>query len=136
MRPFSFYLNSGKVVKQEKNIETSKGIQEMVMLRLKYKRSFDLNEENSSILFGDFYEIIRELIQSAEGYKPYSHEAIVSFAFENKLLDEGESLDFDKYRLLRHESMYYGKKVHTEETKRIKIMTENLLNRLGLKNEI
>lgn len=132
MRPFNFYLENNKVVKQEKNIETAKSIIQNAKTRWDYYKNAKIEEWNANILFEAYYEVVREIIQSElakEGYKPYSHEAIVSFANERKILDIGDIIKLDRFRISRHDSMYYGKKVSAEDAIQIKELSEKLVKR-------
>ena len=62
-------------------------------------------------MFEDAYSATREAAQSLmslKGYKPYSHEATISFIkeFHPELLDEEKIAEFDRLRQLRADSEY------------------------------
>lgn len=85
-------------------------------------KSLDITEQNAAFRFEDAYEVIREAVQAfmaLEGYKPYSHEATVSFGYDKKLLSEPESNSFDRYRQIRNDITYKGKNTTKEEAKEI-----------------
>ncbi len=71
----------------------------------------------STFIFEDIYECIREAAQSLmslNGYKPYSHEALISFLKEFHKFDELDIATFDRYRILRNNCIYRAAKVSPE----------------------
>jgi len=50
-----------------------------------------------------------------KGYKPYSHEALVSFLKENKFLSEEKVHVLDNYRILRNNSVYKAENISLEK---------------------
>jgi transposase-like protein len=74
----------------------------------------------STFIFEDIYECIREATQSLmsiDGYKPYSHEALISFLKEFYKFDESDITTFDRYRILRNNCIYRAAKVSPEVCK-------------------
>ena len=51
------------------------------------------------------------------GYKPYSHEALLAFLIKEKLLPEQHIKSLDRYRILRNKSVYEAYKVSGETLK-------------------
>ena len=65
-------------------------------------------------------EAMREAAQSLmqmNGYKPYSHEALLAFLIKEKLLPEQHIKSLDRYRILRNKSVYEAYKVSGETLK-------------------
>ncbi|MBS3119518.1 hypothetical protein J4475_01715 [Candidatus Woesearchaeota archaeon] len=119
MRKISDFVKEGKIIKGSPNPAEARSLFAQAEERLKDVGKLPLSEKNASFRFEDAYEVIREALQSflaLEGYKPYSHEAVFSFALERKLLQEGEVLKADRYREIRNDINYRGKKVAAEET--------------------
>ncbi len=88
--------------------------------RLEYVKSQSIDEDNVSFLFEDIYEIMRECVHglmSANGYKPYSHEATVAFLEEYYKSYFGERLvgAFNRYRIIRNNIMYRANSVSKED---------------------
>jgi len=73
-----------------------------------------IEESESLIVFEDVYGCLREASQSLmeiKGYKPYSHEVLISFLKEQKFLSEENINMLDNYRILRNSSVYKAEKV-------------------------
>lgn len=120
MKPFREFVEEGKVRKGSLRHAEAHSLLEQSYERMEDLLSLPLTEKNASFRFEDAYESIREALQSflaLEGYKPYSHEAIVSFAFERQLLPEPKIMQIDRYREMRNDINYRGKKVSVEEAK-------------------
>jgi len=118
IKPFEYYLNENLVRKSSSNISMAKSLLQKAEIRLKRIGSEKIEEENSSILFEDVYEALREASQSLmeiKGFKPYSHEAIISFLREYKLLPEEKISIIDNYRILRNNSVYKAEKVSLQK---------------------
>ena len=54
---------------------------------------------------------------SIKGYKPYSHEALISFLREFYKFSEHEISVFDRYRMLRNKTVYCAANVSKEVCK-------------------
>jgi uncharacterized protein (UPF0332 family) len=88
--------------------------------RLDYIKKQEISEFTSSFIFEDIYETLREASQSLmslKGYKPYSHEALISFLREFYKFSESEISTFDRYRILRNKTVYSAAKVSIEVCK-------------------
>ena len=114
IKPFEYYVNEQLVRKSIPNISMAKSLLQKSEIRLKRVKNEKINDENSSIVFEDIYEIIRESSQSLmeiKGFKPYSHEALVSFLKEYKLVSDENANIIDNYRVLRNNSVYKAEKI-------------------------
>jgi len=121
LKPFKFYIESGLVRQGSKDPGESKAMIGRASKRLEYVRTQSITEDNSSFLFEDIYEIMRECIHclmAANGYKPYSHEATVAFLEEYYKSYFGEKLveAFNRYRIIRNNIMYRANSINKEET--------------------
>ncbi len=111
---FQFYIDNNLVKKKSLDIEEGKALLNKALQRLEFIKKQEITEQNSPFLFEELYETVREAAQSLmslEGYKPYSHEAIISFLKEFHTSSESDLNTFDRYRILRNESVYGAKKV-------------------------
>ena len=96
----------------------AKSLLQKAETRLKMINKEKADEENSSLVFEDVYEVLREASQSLmelKGFKPYSHEALVSFLKGYKLLSDEEVNIIDNYRALRNNSVYRAEKVSLQK---------------------
>ena len=133
MKSFNEFVKEMKVKKGEPDKAMARSLFEQATNRLSDLKTLPLNEANASFRFEDAYECIREAVQSfmaKEGYKPYSHEAVVSYAVEKQLLNEAETATFDRYREIRNDITYRGQKTTIDETKEAIDFSEKIINKL------
>lgn len=119
---FNAYLREGKVKRQRPDPEVAKSLFGKGEQRLSYAKSKKIDEANASFVLEDAYEAMREAAQalmSLRGFKPYSHEATISFLkeFHGASFNEEEMFRFDTFRQLRHDSMYKAASVSVEDAK-------------------
>lgn len=67
---------------------------------------------------------------SLKGYKPYSHEVLISFLREFYKFPDAEISTFDRYRILRNKTVYSAAKVSIEVCKEALKFLENFLPKL------
>ncbi len=118
IKPFQYYIKESLVRKSIPNAGMAKSLLEKAEIRFKRLSASKIEENESSIVFEDVYECLREAVQSLmelKGYKPYSHEALVSFVKEQKLFSEENSNIFNNYRILRNNSVYKAEKISLEK---------------------
>lgn len=134
MIPFKHFLRFNKVkIKTPDPIE-AKSLFNKAKLRLEFIKSLDIKEEFSQFIFEEAYETMREAsqaIMSLKGYKPYSHEATISFISEQHILFDDEISDFDYYRVLRHDSIYRAINISIKITKDAIKFTELLIKKFN-----
>lgn len=133
MKKFSEFIAEGKVKTGSKDPAEARSLFEQAQNRLIDVKNIKLTEQNAAFRFEDIYECMREALQAfmaVQGYKPYSHEAVIAFAQENKLITEAESAALDRYRTIRNDITYRGEKTTTEETAQALNFAEQLLNKL------
>jgi uncharacterized protein (UPF0332 family) len=117
---FENYLKIGKAKKQTPNPEESKALFEKSKYRLEYSKHKLPDEKTAQFVLEDAYEGIREAAQALmalKGYKPYSHEATISFIkeFHSSSFTEEEIAAFDRFRQLRNNSVYSAAPVTKED---------------------
>ena len=119
IKPFEYYIKEKLVRKSFQNVSMAKSLLQKAEIRLKRISNGKIEEENSSIIFEDTYEAMREASQSLmeiRGFKPYSHEALISFIKDYKLLSEEKVNILDNYRVLRNNSVYKAEKVSLQKS--------------------
>lgn len=118
IKPFEYYLKEKDVAVSSPNISMAKSLIQKAEIRLKRASSNKIEESEASIVFEDIYESLREASQSLmeiKGYKPYSHEALISFVKENKFLSEEKTNIFNNYRILRNNSVYRAETISVKK---------------------
>lgn len=107
-------------------------------VRLNYFKDKKITEEDASIIFENLYSSIREATQSLmslKGYKPYSHEATISFLKEfYKEFNEEDINKFDRFRQLRSNSEYRAIPISKEDAESCLEFAKIFINKIkGLK---
>src|SRR3989338_1183816 len=131
---FQHYLDANLARKESPYMSEAGALVRKAEDRLKYSIKIRLIDNNTaSYIFEDVYECIREAAQtlmSAKGYKPYSHEALISFIKEFFKFRESDMTAFDRYRILRDKSVYRGEKVSAQTCKEAVDFVEKFLPQL------
>src|SRR3989338_8821585 len=102
IRPFDSYIRENLVRTSRPNIGMARSLIEKAELRLSRIENETMTEQISSMVFEDVYELLRAASQSLmeiRGYKPYSHEALISFLKENQFLGMDKIIALDNYRI-------------------------------------
>src|SRR3989344_5108325 len=134
---FKEYLKQGHVKRKTPDPEEAKALLEKSLARLEYFKKRKITERASLIVLENTYESIREATQalmSLKGFKPYSHEATIHFLIEIYCHDftEEEFRKFDRFRLLRNNSVYRAEPVTKEDSESCKKFSEIMLNKIKL----
>jgi len=120
IKEFRYYIDNNLVRKGSPNIDEAKALIKKAEGRMEFSiKSRQINEDTASYIFEDIYECLREASQSLmslKGYKPYSHEAIISFLKEF-YFKEYDINSFNRYRILRNKSVYGGEKISVGKCK-------------------
>ncbi|MBU1129545.1 MAG: hypothetical protein KJ949_02870 [Nanoarchaeota archaeon] len=129
IKEFKYYVDNNFVKKGSPDISKANSLIEKAEGRIKFSiKSKEINKDNPSYIFEDIYECLREALQSLmaiKGYKPYSHEAIVSFLKKFHNFKESDVEFFNRYRILRNKSVYGCEKISIE-------ICKNALNFLNM----
>ena len=133
MRTFEEFLKQGLVKKRRKDEAKFRDLIEGAEKRKKIMEKYlPLNEETAVKVTEDCYDIIRELLEAKfnrEGYKTYSHEAVVSY-LANLGFSKEEVMFMDRLREIRNGTKYYGKRVDLEYAKKVKEFLNNIYSKL------
>jgi len=119
---FENYLKIGKVKRQTPDSELAKALLEQSEERLHYIQEKKISTRNAKFILEDAYEAVRESAQalmSVKGFKPYSHEATISFVkkfYHTNFSEEDISL-FNHFRELRNNSVYKAIQVLPNDAK-------------------
>ena len=103
-----FFVNNGKVKRKSVDPAEAVSLLKRAIRRINY---FSVVSENVDFMFEGLYEAVRECLQSfmsLEGYTPYSHEAVIVFALEKKIISESEAMKIDHMRKIRNDILYRG----------------------------
>jgi len=115
IKEFKYYLDNNLARKASPDKGEAESLINKAEGRLKFSiRTRELNQNTAPYIFEDIYECLREAAQSLmslKGYKPYSHEALVSFLREFFDFPGSDITSFNRYRILRNKTVYRGEKV-------------------------
>ena len=121
MKEFNYYLNHNLARKSSLDVAQAKALIEKAEGRIKFSiKSRKIDDNTSFYIFEDIYECLREATQSLmflAGYKPYSHEAIISFLEEFYNFEEFDMNLLNQYRILRDKIIYGGEKISVKRCK-------------------
>lgn len=119
---FENYLKIGKVKKKTPDYEEAKALFKQSRERMEYTKLKNINNKTAKFVLQDSYEAVREAAQSLmsiHGFKPYSHEATISFIkeFYGGRFSEEELHKFDHFRRLRNNSVYRAVQILEDDAK-------------------
>lgn len=118
IREFQYYLDNNLAKKMSPDKGEAEALINKAEGRLKFSiKTRELNENTAPYIFEDIYECLREAAQSLmslKGYKPYSHEALISFLKEFFDFSESDIDSMNRYRILRNKTVYRGEKISAE----------------------
>lgn len=132
---FENYLRIGKAKRKTPDSEEAKSLFTQSEERLDYIKMKQLNERTAKFILQDSYEVVREAAQSLmslKGYKPYSHEATISFIKEYyaERFNEEEIHKFDYFRRLRNDSVYKAVIIVEEDAKSSFIFAKKFISKI------
>jgi len=130
--PFQHYLDSDLAKQCSKDPGTARTIFLRASKRLEYVKTQVIDQDNASFIFEDIYEVMRECIQSLminDGFKPYSHEAVVAFVNDHYQREYSDRLinRFDRYRVIRNNSMYRAGFISEDEALKALIVADDFV---------
>lgn len=118
MKPFNYYIKEGLVRRTNTSSFLANALINKAELRLNRISKNSVDKREASIVFEDVYECVREAAQSLmeiKGYKPYSHEALISFLREERLLPLSKINILDNYRIQRNNSVYRAEEISLDK---------------------
>lgn len=117
------YVERGKVREQEPDPSMAESLFERAESKYENMESLGITEGTATDYLENVYEAVKMMIQafmSADGYHPYSHEAIIAYAIDQLDLSLEQANKFNKYRKLRNDIAYRGEIVTEHEAEDIK----------------
>lgn len=134
MKKFEEFVEEGKVRTGQPSPAEADSLSRQAIKRFEQEiKDIEITEDNATFKFEDAYEVLRQVLQShmaREGYKPYSHEAIIVFALEKDLLTEKEADELDRCRKMRNDIRYRGESTNPKRAERIVNLAEKKLREL------
>ncbi len=132
---FDNYLKQGKIKRKTPDPEEAKSLLEKAKSRLNYIKIKQIDDHTSSFILEDAYEAVRESAQSLmsiRGFKPYSHEATISFIkkFYSSDFKEQELYKFDHFRRLRNDSIYKAVEIMKEDAYEVFRFAKDFVKRI------
>jgi len=130
---FESYIENGKVEEKSKDPGRAEGLRSRSISKFKVMESLGIDEDSSTDYLENVYESCKMLVLSfmaENGYKPYSHEAIIAYAADNLGLDMVDINTFNRYRKLRNDLVYRGDKTTVEEAKDMRRFYRDLQSEL------
>lgn len=132
MKEFKFYIEKGEVKEGSASPSEARSLRVQARERFRHQvERNEINKENSTFIFEDAYEAIRQFLQSfmaEEGFKPYSHESVIAFALENGHISEAEASQLDQFRKIRNEIKYRGETAQKERAEHIGELAEKIIS--------
>lgn len=120
IRNFDYYIKENLIRKTYPNISEAMSLFKRSKDRLKYIQVQKINKFTSPFIFENIYECMREAVQSLmalKGFKPYSHEALISFLKEFCKTKESDLNNFNRYRIMRNKIVYEAQTISVETCK-------------------
>jgi uncharacterized protein (UPF0332 family) len=119
---FESFIKIGKVKKKTPDPQEGQALLSQAKDRLDYVKDKEITTKSAKFVFEDAYEAVREAAQglmSIKGYKPYSHEATISFVakFHENDFSKEDISNFDYYRVLRNDSVYRAVQILPQDAK-------------------
>lgn len=138
IKPFKYYVDECLVRTSTPNLGLARSLLKKSKIRFERIINKQVEKQESSIIFEDIYESLREATQALmeiKGYKPYSHEAIIAFLSEKKVLKPAEINVIDNYRILRNKSVYSAENISVSKCEEAVKFTKNILPKIIRKFE-
>ncbi len=132
------YVKKGTIKKSISNLGLIKSLIESAENRIKIISQIKLNEESCAVIFTNFYESLREICEAItilKGYKIYSHEALALF-LKKILKEEAIFYKFNKFRIMRNNLHYSGKRINFQEGKKAISEIKKIITKLKSKYKL
>ena len=138
MRPheidsFEDYLERGRVQERKKNKSQAESLVKRAESKFKNMEKLGIDEETATDYVENVYESCKMLVQSlmaADGFKPYSHEAIIAYALDKQKIDRVNINTLNRYRKLRNDISYRGEIATVKEAENIRKLYKELKEHL------
>lgn len=135
---FEEYIERGKVREGKRDPSQAKNLLKRSASKFETMEKLGISEDTATDYLENVYESCKMLVQSlmsAEGFKPYSHEAVIAYAIDELDLDMVNSNTLNRYRKLRNDISYKGEIATEDEAEDIKKLYQELKTKLEPKIE-
>ena len=136
MKSFEKFIEDGEVKERTPNPEQAKSLMKKSEKRLSYALNREISDGNADLILEDCYEAVRETLDAfiiKEGYKSYSHEASIVYAFEELNITYNKANKLNKFRKLRNDSKYRGEDIKIKEAEDIRKIAKTTIPKLNSK---
>ena len=120
---FEDYVERGKVREEETDPSQASSLLRRSESKFQTMEKLGINEDTATDYLENVYESCKILLQSLmalDGYKPYSHEAVIAYAIDEQELGMVNSNTLNRYRKLRNDISYRGEIATEDEAENIK----------------
>ena len=120
---FEDYIERGKVREEKTDPSQASSLLRRSESKFQTMEKLGINEDTATDYLENVYESCKMLLQSLmalDGYKPYSHEAVIAYAIDEQELGMVNSNTLNRYRKLRNDISYRGEIATEDEAENIK----------------
>jgi hypothetical protein len=135
---FEEYVERGKVREENQDPSQARSLLKRSESKFQTMEKLGINKDTATDYLENVYEASKMLVQSlmaAEGFKPYSHEAVIAYAIDEMDLDMVNSNTLNRYRKLRNDIAYRGEIATENEAKNVRDLYKELKSELEPKIE-
>lgn len=123
------YIKREKVREENNDPSQASNLLKRSESKFKTMEKLGVNEDTATDYLENVYESCKMLVQShmaTEGFKPYSHEAVIAYAIDRLELDMVNANALNRYRKLRNDICYRGEIATKEEAENINQLYQEL----------
>lgn len=120
---FEDYIERGKVREEKGDPSQASSLLRRSESKFQTMEKLGINEDTATDYLENVYESCKMLLQSLmalDGYKPYSHEAVIAYAIDEHELGMVNANTLNRYRKLRNDISYRGEIATEDEAENIK----------------
>jgi len=135
---FEEYIERGDVRDQNRDPSQASSLLKRSESKFETMQKLGIDEETATDYLENVYEACKMLVQSlmaADGFKPYSHEAIIAYSIDELDLGMINANTLNKYRKLRNDISYRGEIATEKEAENIRDLYLELKSELKPKIE-
>jgi len=133
---FEEYIERGKVREENQDPSQARSLLKRSESKFQTMEKLGIDKDTATDYLENVYEACKMLVQSlmaAEGFKPYSHEAVIAYAIDELDLDMVNCNTLNRYRKLRNDIAYRGEIATENEAENIRDLYKELESELESK---
>lgn len=126
---FEEYIERGKIRKESSDPSQARSLLKRSRSKFETMEKLGVSKGTATDYLENVYESCKMLIQSymaTEGFKPYSHEAVIAYAIDEIGLDMVNINTLNRYRKLRNDISYRGEIATKDEAENIRELYQEL----------